>query len=175
MAQNTPKYKTSLFKGARGIHREWWVNRQQPGQAEPQQGGHHGVTFVFARHGQRHLIRQLGSSHRVLEVTKEIFSGSCRDPLWDPATLSEQEDRRGVFASTFGRHLTEQRRQHRFSFYAWPWKFYRIQNIGTDPAKAAGVKTYVLQMLSSNLASTLPSFLERPLRSLDTVECYCYC
>ena len=44
---------------------------------------------------------------------------------------------------------------------------------GTDPAKAAGVKTYVLQMLSSNLASTLPSFLERPLRSLDTVECYC--
>ena len=36
------------------------------------------------------------------------------------------------FASTFGRHLTEQRRQHRFSFYAWPWKFYRIQNIGTE-------------------------------------------
>ena len=132
MAQNTPKYKTSLFKGARGIHREWWVNRQQPGQAEPQQGGHHGVTFVFARHGQRHLIRQLGSSHRVLEVTKEIFSGSCRDPLRNPATLSEQEDRRGVFASTFRRHLTEQRRQHRFSFYAWPWKFYRIQNIGTE-------------------------------------------
>ena len=41
---------------------------------------------------------------------------------------------------------------------------------GTDPAKISGVKTYVLQMLSSNLASTLPSFLERPLRSPDTVE-----
>ena len=86
---------------------------------------------------------------------------------------TRRQERR--FASTFRRHLTEQRRQPRFSFYAWPWKFYRIQNIGTDPAKAAGVKTYVLQMLSSNLASTLPSFLERPLRSLDTLECYCYC
>ena len=70
---------------------------------------------------------------------------------------------------------TEQRRQHGPGSSTGSKTLEQNPTPGTDPAKTAGVKTYVLQMLSSNLASTLPSFLERPLRSLDTVECYCYC
>ena len=138
------------FLGAPG-NRVWWINRLQPrGQAEPQQGGHHGVTFVFARSGQRHLIHYLecwtsehglGSKnldlrpwtpwrHFYLLQTWECHLNFWKElQLWTPTPASSQPGR-----WTWG-CPGEQRRHNAVSFMHKSWTSCLILKILSDPWK----------------------------------------